>query len=267
MTAADGVEVHLLAGEAGCDWARRHKAVAVVVDALRASATITLLLQRGAGEIVVVKEVDEAYAYRQADPEAVLVGERGGLKVPGFDFGNSPTEIQGVDLRGRRVVFTSTTGAQRLVDCLGASAIVVGTPINASAVAQRVAVLARAAAVPIVIIPAGLATDPEQVAQEDWLGAVVVAAQLRDIPLHRASEPAFRRYHGLLQRSGLLAGFLESAHGRRLVQLGFAADVRLCAQVDLIADVVPMLTAVVPLPCGGQGVRIQRGNGEYATPL
>ena len=47
-------------------WAREQKAVAVVVDALRASATITVLLQQGASEVVVVKEVDEAYAYRQA---------------------------------------------------------------------------------------------------------------------------------------------------------------------------------------------------------
>ena len=256
MTRLNKVEVHLMPGEVGCCWAREQRAVAVVVDALRASATITLLLHRGASEVIVVKEVSQAYAYRRAHAETLLVGERGGLKVAGFDFGNSPTEIQGVDVEGKSVTFTSTTGAQRLVDCLGATAIIVGTPINATAVARRVAALARAANVPVVIIPAGLAADPNAMAEEDWLGAAVLAAHL-DMPLHQASGEAFRHYQGVMQSSGLLAGFLNSAHGRQLVQLGFADDIRLCAQVDLITDVVPILTAVVPLPCGGHGVQLR----------
>lgn len=51
MTSSRSVEVHLRAGEEGCGWAREQKAVAVVVDALRASATITCILQQGAAEV------------------------------------------------------------------------------------------------------------------------------------------------------------------------------------------------------------------------
>jgi 2-phosphosulfolactate phosphatase len=240
--------------------------VAVVVDALRASATITCLLQQGADEVLVVKEVDEAYAYREEYPNTLLVGERGGLKVDGFDFGNSPTEIQRVDVRGKRVAFTSTTGAQRLVDCLGASAITVGTPINASAVARQVTSLAQARNLPIVIIPAGLATDPSVIADEDWLGATVLAAHL-GLPIHQASARAFQQYQEVIHSAGLLQGFLQSAHGQKLVGLGFADDIDLCARVDLISDIVPTLTAVVPLVRGGQGVRLQRGTLEHATSL
>src|SRR5262245_51777463 len=116
MTTSRMVEVHLRSGREGCDWACEQKAVAVVVDALRASATITCLLQQGAEEVLVVKDVDQAYAYREAYPATLLVGERSGVRVKGFDFGNSPTEIQRADIRGERVVFTSTTGAQCLVD-------------------------------------------------------------------------------------------------------------------------------------------------------
>jgi 2-phosphosulfolactate phosphatase len=267
MHQSQRVEIHLMAGEAGCTWAREQQAVAVVVDALRASATITMLLRCGASDVIVVKEVDEAHAYRQVHPATLLVGERGGLKVPGFDYGNSPTEIQHTALHGRQVVFTSTTGAQRLVDCLGASAVVVGTPINATALARRVTNLARAAGVPIVIIPAGLATDPAVVAEEDWLGAVVLAAHLHEIPRHQAAERAFAHYQRIIDAAGLLGGFAASAHGRQLVQLGFTDDIQLCAQVDLITDIVPILTGVVPLPCGGQGVRLQRGNGAHVTSL
>jgi 2-phosphosulfolactate phosphatase len=266
MTRPRGVEVHVMPGEEGCRWARQQKAVAVVVDALRASATITILLQRGASEVLVVKEVNEAYAYRRAHPDALLVGERGGVKVEGFDFGNSPTEIRCADVVGKRVVFTSTTGAQRLVDCLGASGIVVGTTINASAVACQVAAMAVAEKVPIVIIPAGLATDASVVAEEDWLGATAVAARL-GLPIHQASKAAFQHYQQLIQSTGLLEGFLRSSHGQKLVHLGFTDDIRLCAEVDLVADIVPTLTVVVPLSCGGQGVCLRRGTPAHATSL
>jgi 2-phosphosulfolactate phosphatase len=266
MTSTRPVEVHLRSGEEGCHWAREHKAVAVVVDALRASATITCLLHGGAAAVVVVKEIDEAYAYREAHPDTLLVGERGGLKVDGFDFGNSPNEIQRADVQGRQVAFTSTTGAQRLVDCLGASAITVGTTINASAVARQVSAMAVAERVPIVIIPAGLATDPDVVAVEDWLGATVLAGHLA-LPIHQASAPSYQQYQQLIQSTGLLQGFLQSSHGQQLVRLGFTDDIRVCAQVDLITDIVPTLMAVVPLPHGGQGVRLRRGTPEHATSL
>jgi len=216
--------------------------------------------------VVVVKEVDEAYAFRDAFPGTLLVGERGGLKVDGFDFGNSPHEIRRADVRGKQVAFTSTTGAQRLVDCLGASAITVGTTINASAVARQVSAMALAEQVPIVIIPAGLATDPDVVAVEDWLGATVLAAHL-GLPIHQASAQSYQKYQRLIQSAGLLDGFLQSSHGQKLVRLGFTDDIYMCAQVDLITDIVPTLTGVVPLPHGGQGVCLRRGTPEYATSL
>ena len=266
MTPPDGMEVHLLPGEEGCRWAREHKAVAVVVDALRASATITLLLQQGALEVVVVKEVDEAYAYRIAHPETLLIGERGGLKIEGFDFGNSPTEIRQADIQGKRVAFTSTTGAQRLVECLGAAQVVVGTTINATAVAHWVTATAGVERVPIVVIPAGLATDPSAVAEEDWLGATALAARM-GVPIHRQSQEPYRQYSRLIQSTGMLAGFLNASHGQELVRLGFTDDVQLCAQVDLITDIVPILTAIVPLHNGGQGVCLRRGIAEHATLL
>ena len=85
------------------------------------------------------------------------------------------------------------------------------------------------------------------------------------LPLHQASEAPFQRYQALIQSAGLLAGFLQSSHGQKLVHLGFGDDIDVCAQVDLIPDIVPTLTAVVPLPRGGQGVRIERGAFEHAT--
>ena len=48
---------HLIEGEAGCRFAVEKGCVAVVVDALRASATAAMLLERGARELVVVRPI------------------------------------------------------------------------------------------------------------------------------------------------------------------------------------------------------------------
>ncbi len=81
---------HIIEGEAGCDYARERGCVAVVVDALRASATAAMLLHHGARSILAVREVEEALTAKTKHADALLFGERGGLPPEGFDFGNSP---------------------------------------------------------------------------------------------------------------------------------------------------------------------------------
>jgi len=67
--------------------------VAVVIDVLRASTTMITALAHGAAGIVPVADVDEARRLAgELGPRVVLGGERGGLRIPGFDLGNSPRE-------------------------------------------------------------------------------------------------------------------------------------------------------------------------------
>ena len=67
--------------------------IAVVIDVLRASTTIVTALAHGAARVVPVAEVDEARRRAVAiEGSVVLGGERGGLRIPGFDLGNSPRE-------------------------------------------------------------------------------------------------------------------------------------------------------------------------------
>ena len=146
--------IHIMEGEAGCSFSREHDAVAIVVDALRASATAAMLFDAGAEEILAVSEVEEAFAARKDWRDALLFGERGGLPPEGFDYGNSPVEA--AYAKGRRVIFTTTTGAGRLVQAWGAAAVMLGTPMNAQAVVEAAVDAARQEDKDIVISPAGL---------------------------------------------------------------------------------------------------------------
>lgn len=225
------MHVHLIAGDAGCTYARDNGCVAVIVDALRASATAAMLLDAGAAEILVVEEVDDALAAKNADPDALLYGERGGLPLDGFDYGNSPRDA--AHAAGSRVVLTTTTGALRVNQAWGAHAIYMGTTINATAVGHAAADHGQ----DVVVIPAGLAGNPDFNAQEDWAAATVVAEEIHfDIG---QGARAFAKMRYRLQAEGIGVLFNTAPHAKKLREIGLGDDVTFCAQVD-VTDAVPL---------------------------
>lgn len=220
---------HLIEGAAGCEYAVRHGCVAIVVDALRASATAALILDAGAVEILAVTEIDEARTAKRSLPDALLYGERGGLPPEGFDFGNSPQEA--VHARGRRVVFTTTTGAGRLVAAWGAAAAYMGSTVNATATARAAASHGR----DVVVIPAGLTGDPDWAAQEDWVGATVIA--LRSGADIGEGASAFREWRSRIEAEGVRRLFETAPHAEKLRRVGLESDIACCAQVDVTTSV------------------------------
>jgi 2-phosphosulfolactate phosphatase len=85
-----------------------------------------------------VAEVDTALELRSREPGALLIGERHGRRLPGFDAGNSPTEVQALDLRGRTVIHTTHAGTQGLLAAQGAEEVLTGSFVNISAVARHI---------------------------------------------------------------------------------------------------------------------------------
>ena len=220
---------HIIEGEAGCEFAVAHKCTAIIVDALRASATAAMLCDRGAKSVLVVREVEEALRAGQVLPGALLYGERGGVPPEGFDYGNSPQEAH--HARGKSVVFTTTTGAGRLISAWGAHAVLMGTTINASAVARAAAGLEH----DVVIIPAGLAGDPNFDAQEDWCAAAAIAMKA-GVTIGEGREH-FETWRDRIDGEGIEALFTAAPHADKLRALGMESDIAWCAQVDVTHSV------------------------------
>lgn len=223
------MRIHLVEGAEGCAYAVAQQCAAIVVDALRASATAAMLLHAGATELLVVREVEDAYAAKRRDPDALLFGERNGLPPEGFDGGNSPQSV--AVAAGRRVVFTTTTGAQRLVAAWGASGLYMGATVNASAVLKAAFRHGR----DIVLIPAGLASDPAFDAQEDWTAAVAIALKA-GAAIGEGSD-RFHYYRGRIHAEGVSALFESAPHAQKLRAIGLESDIVYCAQVDITACV------------------------------
>ena len=118
--------------------ARQARGLTVIIDVLRAFSLECYLAHRGAAELRPVATLEEAFAWKERDPEALLVGERGGAKCPGFDFGNSPSGIPAQAVRGRRVIHTTSAGTQGLTGARGAGELLSGSLVNARAVAAYI---------------------------------------------------------------------------------------------------------------------------------
>lgn len=116
--------------------------VVVVIDVLRAFTTAAYAFAAGARQICLVSSVEEALELRRQTPGALVMGEVKGLPVPGFDFSNSPTQFDGLDLTGWLLIQRTTSGTQGAVRSRRAQHLLAASFVNASATARAIQQLA-----------------------------------------------------------------------------------------------------------------------------
>lgn len=117
---------------------------AVMVDALRASSTIITAISNGCDRIVPTSEANEAAAIRKiSEGNVLLCGEIGGLKVGGFDLGNSPLEYTQEVVEDKVLIYSTSNGSVAVKGLADAEDVLIGAFINANAVASRICALER----------------------------------------------------------------------------------------------------------------------------
>ena len=72
--------------------AQQARGLPIIIDVLRAFTTAAVLFDGGIEQLILVADPQEAFDLRQRHGY-LLAGENGGVKIDGFDFGNSPTEL------------------------------------------------------------------------------------------------------------------------------------------------------------------------------
>jgi len=124
--------LHLIEG------AKQARGLTVIIDVFRAFSTACYAVQNGAVGIIPVGDVDLAYQLKEENPDYVLMGERKGKRLPGFDFGNSPTEIQSVDFAGKTIIQTTSAGTQGFANARSADELITGSFVNAEAIVNYI---------------------------------------------------------------------------------------------------------------------------------
>ena len=73
--------------------AKAARGTTVIIDVFRAFSVEAYFLARGAEKIIPVGDKELAYKLKEENPDAILTGERNGVTLPGFDCGNSPSQL------------------------------------------------------------------------------------------------------------------------------------------------------------------------------
>lgn len=118
--------------------AKQAEGLTVIIDVFRAFSLECYLFDMGAAEIRPIGSIEDALAWREKDPDCILIGERGGAKVDGFDFGNSPSTVDPARIKNSRVIHTTSAGTQGVVNAVHADEIISGSLVNASAIAEYI---------------------------------------------------------------------------------------------------------------------------------
>jgi 2-phosphosulfolactate phosphatase len=217
---------------------RRHT-VYIVVDVVRATTTLCVLFERGCRAVWVAPGI---VAAREAATRApgrsgrnLLAGESGGVAPPGFDLGNSPSELARADLAGHEVVFATTNGTRAVRACAGGFAIFAGAYRNAGAVARTsVAAALRMRTTALegqpkpVAEPAPEASEASAPAPESASDIVVVCAGRQDRPAYDDT---------------LCAGYLVERIGAEAAAMGYTTvyteGARIARAVNAVAGQHP----------------------------
>ncbi|HLH85825.1 MAG TPA: 2-phosphosulfolactate phosphatase [Thermoplasmataceae archaeon] len=186
----------------------------VLVDIFRSTSTIPILFRQGAVEVIPTEKVSEARALRRLNPNFVTVGERYGIKIPGFDYNNSPSEIGSVNFSGKRVIFTSTNGTKVLHKIKDYGTVYIGSFLNFTPLLERIS---GDAEVEIVV-----SSRPDGKADEDYIFAQFLQMSLM------GANPDFNIFRERIRKS---------QGARRLSLMGASKDIEASLDLDSCRNV------------------------------
>jgi len=207
-------------------------ATAVVVDLLRATSTIVAALAAGARGIYPAASTEEALRLAQSlgREDTLLCGERRGVRIEGYDLGNSPVEFSRDAVADKRLVMDTTNGTSALLAVSEADRVLTASLTNLGSVGR-----ALTGTDDVLVVCAG---RERAFALEDAVCAGALVAELGG-PEALDLDDGARAAYVLASRWPADAQFLAgTAAGRSLVDLGLRGDLEWCARRDLY-DVVP----------------------------
>jgi 2-phosphosulfolactate phosphatase len=141
--------------------ARHASGLTAVIDVFRAFSLEAWLFARGAELIYAVGSEETARRMKAENPKALLIGERGGRILPGFDYGNSPFQTANAPLEGRTVIHTTSAGTQGLAAASGAQGLIAASLVTAAASARYIAQQAPAVVSLVAMGLSGIRSVPE----------------------------------------------------------------------------------------------------------
>ncbi len=210
----------------------------IVIDVIRATTAITSIFDRGAARVLVADTVEQAREVAQKVPGRLLCGERNVQPLPGFDYGNSPSQFARANLAGRELILTTTNGTRAFFACPEQSTRLAGCFYNAHAVTSYALTCAHEQAGNIAIV---CAAEHGYFALDDTVCAGYLALEIqRQYPAIESQESviaATSLYH-MYPPPGLI-DYCNSA--KQVIAGGLSEDIDFCMRFNASTSIAKVV--------------------------
>ncbi|WP_279117914.1 2-phosphosulfolactate phosphatase [Fusobacterium varium] len=113
--------------------------IVVIIDVLRATSVMITALANGAKAVYPYKDIESVLENSKKSKSFVLGGERKGLKIEGFDFGNSPLEYTREAVEGKDMFMTTSNGTRAIENSAnGSKKLFIAAFLNVESVAEKI---------------------------------------------------------------------------------------------------------------------------------
>ena len=116
----------------------RAQGTTIIIDVFRAFTTAAIAFDRGAKEIVLFADPNDALDLHRKGVGDYLMGEVSGKKPDGFHFGNSPHEISDVDMTGKTLIQSTRAGTVGVEAATNAAEVFLGSFVVAQATVDAI---------------------------------------------------------------------------------------------------------------------------------
>lgn len=204
----------------------------VVIDVLRTSSSLLQALKNGCREVIPVESVERALALHSTlfDSNVLLCGERDGVKIEGFQLGNSPHEYSEEIVKDKSIIFTSTNGTAAFQKTKNCSSVYLCGFQNIDKISGIIADKDDG----VMILCAG---HENRFALEDTTCAGMLVKKIinlnpGDVLLSDAAQVALLVYESYADNLNKM--IYKAKHGANLIQLGMEKDLDFCIQTNTI---------------------------------
>ena len=203
--------------------------IVVVIDVLRATSTINTLLFLGANHVKPVGSLEECKVLKEDD--YIIMAERMGKKVEGFDYGNSPTKLKEENIKGKKIAIATSNGSKAIIKSEGSKRTILCSFLNIESVIN----LIKKSESDVLLLCSGWLGKTNL---EDTLCAGGIVSGLDNFEIESDTALMAKALHN--NTDDILETMKLSSHAKRLSGYDNKVDIEFCSRVNT-QPIVPIL--------------------------
>ena len=116
--------------------ARHARGTVVLIDVFRATSLIVTAFAHNVRSVIPALNASHAKTLAAKKKDALLFGEHLGKKSHGAHYPNSPVHVSTLDIKNKEIILTTMNGTRGILAAKQADEVLIGSFLNAQAVAQ-----------------------------------------------------------------------------------------------------------------------------------